>query len=378
MKNSSQSIIPFLRKGALSDTLIHQCFDEKIITTTSDSKKIGPSSLDLSVDLSTLVQVPAVFLPSKKIEPITETLKTLGAQKVDLPYLKKGKVYVAKIKESVYFPRNIFARANPKSSTGRSDIHVNLIADFVPRYDFVPQGYSGDLYVVIRSHSFDIDFSGIEEVSLNQLRFFYNTSGIVGHHELQELVIEKKIISNEHKKRSIMFSDNNIYENKLLLSLDLRDWGNENILGYVAKKNVSEPLIWKTGVNNALDFFEPIEKVSDDRAITLKEKSFYILSSRESVYIPKEYACEMVSFDDSLGELRAHYAGFIDNGWGEKKPRPLTLEVRAYEPTMVYHGQPIASLVLNKTMGNVERGYDEIPSSNYTNQKTAMLGKFFK
>ncbi len=364
--------------GALSDQGLIQCLSERIITNALE-KNIGPSSLDLSIDLNTLVEIPCVFLPSKKVSKIKETLRDLGAQKVvknnDGYFLKRGKVYVAKINEQVRFPMELFGYANPKSSTGRSDIHVQLIGDFITQYDRIPKRWSGDLYVIMRSHSFNITFPEAS-VSLNQLRVFSGQNGILSQNEILNLVKTVPILRNDHKKTNLLLSDF-VNENRIELSLDLRDWGSSDCLGFVAKQNVSKNLIWKVGENKAEDFFEPIQKIKDNRAYMLEKNRFYILSSRESVQVPREYACEMVSFNELHGEIRAHYAGFIDNGWGQKNHRPLTLEVRPYEPLLVYHGQPIASLVFHKMYSPVIKGYDEITTSNYINQQTARLGKFF-
>jgi dCTP deaminase len=365
--------------GALPDHMIEQCIREKIIMNSSQ-ESIPPSSLDLTIDLSSLVEVPYVFLPSKKKSKIEETLHHLEVKKIkknsDGYLIKKGKVYIARIKEEVRLPADLFAYANPKSSTGRSDVHSQLIGDFITQYDRIPKSWSGDLYVIIRSHSFNVLFLD-DQVSLNQLRLFFHKNGILSDVEIIDLARKKAILKNEYKKTNLIFSDF-ITENRIELSLDLRDWGtDDDCLGFIAKKGVKKPLVWKAQENRSEDFFEPIQKVRDDRAFRLEKNRFYILSSRESVYVPRELACEMLSFNDLHGEFRVHYAGFIDNGWGEKGHRPLTLEVRPHENLLAYHGQPVSSLVFYRMFEEVERGYDEIVTSNYKNQKAAKLGKFF-
>lgn len=365
--------------GALPDNMLLQCLSERIITNASE-KQIGPSSLDLTVDLDTLVEIPCVFLPSKKVSTVEETLlRDLKAKKVlkksDGYIIEKGKVYAMRIKEQIRLPGDLFAYANPKSSTGRSDVHVQLIGNFITQYDRIPKSWSGDLWVIARSHSFGILFPE-NNISLNQLRMFFHEDGKLSNSEIINLVKNQIILRNEHKKSNLIFSDF-ITENKIELSIDLRDWGMDDCLGYVAKQNVKNLLVWKAGENKAEDFFEKIQKVKDYRAFQLEKNRFYILSSRESVYIPREYACEMAPFNDLHGDFRAHYAGFIDNGWGEIGHRPLTLEVRPYESLLVYHGQPIASLVLHKMLAPVTKSYDDISTSNYTGQQTARLGKFF-
>ena len=44
--------------------------------------------------------------------------------------------------------------------------------------------------------------------------------------------------------------------------------------------------------------------------------SFISFASRELVRLPPEYCAEMVAFDASSGEVRTHYAGFFDSGFG--------------------------------------------------------------
>ena len=50
--------------------------------------------------------------------------------------------------------------------------------------------------------------------------------------------------------------------------------------------------------------------------LILEPEDFYILCSAESVSIPPELAAEMAAYEASSGELRTHYAGFFDPGFG--------------------------------------------------------------
>lgn len=363
--------------GALSDDSIKQLINERFIKNAL-LENIKPSSLDLQVDLRTLVEIPCVFLPSKNKSTIAQTLEMLDAKNVyqsGKTIIQVGKVYVARVVESINLSqtRGIFARANPKSSTGRSDIHVQLLADFVPAYDTIPQKWSGNLYTLLRPKSFSIEFPD-DIVSLNQMRFFQDERVLISADTLRA-VVGTGIIKNTHRDIPLQFSDIIRGNNRIELSLDLRDLG--DVSGYVAKTGVVKTLIWKKYTNDWQDFFEPLPKILDNKAMIFQKDRFYILSSRESVCIPREYACEMVSFDDTLGEFRSHYAGFIDNGWGQNGHRPLTLELRTNEDMYMYHGQPVAYIVLDQMCASVEKSYDEI-DSNYSDQVTAQLGKFFK
>jgi dCTP deaminase len=343
-------------------------------------ENIKPSSLDIRVNLDTLIEVSTVFMPSVKEMTIAETLATekIGAKKVtktaDGYFIERDKVYIAEVIERIILPPNVSGRANPKSSTGRNDVHVRLLADYSACYDGLPFGWKGKLYVLIKSNSFNILFPN-SIVSLNQIRFFKRNNGLVHSEELENLTYQN-IIRNDHKNMDLYFSDLIHNNSKIKLSIDLRDHGDSP--GYIAKQNVISPLIWRTESNTGSDFFELLQKANGDEAMIFQKNRFYILSSRESVWIPKEFACEMASSDDAFGEIRAHYAGFIDNGWGEQFHRPLTLEVRLAEDMLIYHGQPIVYLTFHHMFDIPDKGYDDGIGSNYSGQKTARLGKFFK
>ena len=48
----------------------------------------------------------------------------------------------------------------------------------------------------------------------------------------------------------------------------------------------------------------------------LQPDVFDSLISSEGVSIPPDYAAEMLAHDPTAGELRTHYAGFFDPGFG--------------------------------------------------------------
>ena len=75
--------------------------------------------------------------------------------------------------------------------------------------------------------------------------------------------------------------------------------------------------------------------------LILEPDEFYLLSSIESVSIPPRLAAEMTAYETAKGELRTHYAGFFDPGFGFGENGRLggiqpVLEVRARDvPFMV-------------------------------------------
>ena len=76
----------------------------------------------------------------------------------------------------------------------------------------------------------------------------------------------------------------------------------------------------------------------------LEPEQFYIFATRERLAIPPDVCAELVAFDATKGELRTHYAGFIDSGFGwspDGSPgAKLVLEIRTHDvPLLLEHGQ---------------------------------------
>ena len=97
------------------------------------------------------------------------------------------------------------------------------------------------------------------------------------------------------------------------------------------------------------DFWERVEP--EDGPLILA-RSFYLLLSHEGVRIPPDYAAEMAAYDPTSGELRTHYAGFFDPGFGDVPDgagTPAVLEVRAHDvPFALEHGQRLCKLTFER------------------------------
>ncbi|MCU1356856.1 MAG: 2-deoxycytidine 5-triphosphate deaminase, partial [Acidimicrobiales bacterium] len=93
-------------------------------------------------------------------------------------------------------------------------------------------------------------------------------------------------------------------------------------------------------------------------------------------------AAEMTAYDPTSGELRTHYAGFFDPGFGYDPTGALAgstaaLEVRAHDvPFMVEHGQRVCKLTFEHMLAAPETLYGQGIGSNYQGQ-TETLGKHF-
>jgi dCTP deaminase len=166
----------------------------------------------------------------------------------------------------------------------------------------------------------------------------------------------------------------------LFLSVDLTG-PPDRIAGYRAKKN-SLPLdLTQTHTYKWKDYWDPVYPEPGSRVV-LEPEVFYLLLSAEGVCIPPDYAAEMLAYDPTAGELRTHYAGFFDPGFGFdprgiKNGSRAALEVRARDvPFMVEHRQPICKLAFERMLETPDVLYGGDIGSNYQGQET-MLSKHF-
>ena len=153
-------------------------------------------------------------------------------------------------------------------------------------------------------------------------------------------------------------------------------------VGYRAKKNSALIDLSKRGEYQANHFWEPVEAFGRRRLI-LEPEEFYLLVSSERVAVNEDLAAEMTAYDPTSGELRTHYAGFFDPGFGypptdEGAGSRAVLEVRAHDvPFALEHGQPIARLEFETMAKPPKRLYGPAIGSSYQNQEL-WLSKHFR
>ncbi len=138
----------------------------------------------------------------------------------------------------------------------------------------------------------------------------------------------------------------------------------------------------KTGAHRVQDYWDRV--YSEERGrIVLDPEAFYLLLSGETVRVPPTLASEMTAYDPTSGELRTHYAGFFDPGFGfdgdkELKGSRAALEVRAHDvPFMVEHGQRVCKLTFQRMLSAPSKLYGQDIGSHYQGQMQT-LGKHFR
>lgn len=341
----------------------------------ANEKNVAPASLDLTISPE-IYRVERIFQP-RPGEKINELIKSIETYPHDLKHpLEKGVTYLARIEENLNLPENVYGYCNPKSSTGRNDIHTRILADGVPRYDAItPVGFKGELWTIINPKSYPIKICAGE--TLSQARFFnHNTK--FDELDLQIALKEFNLIWNSAGDKYYCYDELKIRDNdgSVILTLDLT----QDIVGY--KCYGSNRILDLSRINSysSENFFEPIRK--RDGGIYLRKGDFYILSTKEAVRVPPHLACEMSPMDERSGEFRSHYAGFIDPGWGwgsegEEKGRQITLELRSFEDIVVRDNQPIGKIKFERMAEIPDIIYDKKTTSNYKKQIGPKLSKHF-
>jgi dCTP deaminase len=362
--------------GVLPDRLLGQAIDRGYLSAGDyriAERQVQPASVDLTLG-ETAYRLRASFLPDR--EPVEAKLAELSQGEIDLHrggFLEHRVPYLVELRERLDLPEWLRARANPKSSTGRLDVFTRLITDHNYLFDEVPAGYSGKLYLEVVPISFPVKVR--EGLSLNQLRLIAGTAPRLTDAE----------IAKTHAETPLLYRDGEpvmdlALSGGLLLSIDLTGAGT-GLAGYKARSH-TRLLDLTTGERlPPEDFWEPVHAERGER-IVLDPEAFYLLLSREGVCIPPELASEMVAYDPTSGELRTHYAGFFDPGFGFGPHCPggtrAALEVRAHDvPFMVEHGQVVCKLGFEPMAGPPERLYGREAESHYENQMST-LSRYFR
>jgi dCTP deaminase len=357
-----------------------------------------PNSIDLRLG-EKAYRVRCSFLPEDEtVEDKLERLSQYEISLTDGAILEPNCVYLIPLLEKLHLPSHISpqqtlfngnkegtsyrviseehlsAKANPKSTTGRLDVFTRVITDHSHRFEEIRSGYKGQLYLEVVPKSFPIRIKTGHR--LNQLRMRHGYT-----------LLSDQDILRTHSSNPLLFKENgsplpvdDLKVNEgLFLSVNLHGKKGD-IVGYKAKKH--RDFINLDNINHyeVSEFWEPIYAQQDDHMI-LEPEAFYIFASKERCRIPEHLAAEMIAYDTGSGELRTHYAGFFDSGFGGRikdQGARAVLEVRSHDvPFLIEDGQTFCSMKFEPNTEVPETIYGDDIKSNYQGQELR-LGKHFK
>jgi len=389
-------------KGILPVQQLKKLVEAGIIASHEDfpiqENQYQPNSIDLRLGLKAY-RVRCSFLPENEtVHQKIDKLIQYSFSIEDGAVLEPNSVYIIPLLEELNLPsshfstqkklfngdkhsevrlisqENLTAKANPKSTTGRLDIFTRVITDYSHRFEEIEPGYKGNLFLEVVPKSFPIKVRTGHR--LNQLRV---------RHGLQ--ILSDQDLLRIHGGDPLLFNSDGTplpldevkVNNGLFMSVNLHG-EEDDILGYKAKKHRDLIDLDKINHYEISDFWEPIRASNEDHLI-LEPEAFYIFASKERCRIPKHLAAEMIAYDTGSGELRTHYAGFFDSGFGgtvEDKGARAVLEVRSHDvPFLVEDGQTFCSMRFEPNTEVPDFIYGTDIKSNYQGQGLK-LGKHFK
>ncbi len=360
-------------QGALPYQTIQAMIEQGAITSHNPAA-LQPASLDLSLT-EEIYRMRGSYLP-RKGESIRDIIQrgSLFAHDIGKPLEYNG-IYLIRVAERLKLPANVHAITSNKSSSGRINLRARLIADGVPRFDDIPAGFEGTLWLEVIPKSFPVLVHVGDRI--NQMRFYDGDARL----SAQE---HRALFADQHLLRSLdgqKIAPTEDYVGRgVTMTIDLQS---QERIGWRAK-TVPEAVLDTAQFNHDPQlFFEQIERPHSGE-IVLHPGDFYILSTKERILVPPTYAAEMVSYDASKGEFRSHFAGFFDPGWGwreqeEERGTIGVLEVETYgNPFVLRDGQPICLMVFEHMTETPTKLYGSDLKSNYSAQQGPKLAKWFK
>jgi dCTP deaminase len=314
---------------------------------TVEDKQFQPASLDLRLG-EEVYRVQCSFLPDKdRVQTKLDRYAIHSMSLIKGAVLEPGAVYLIPLMEQLRLPKGIRGRSNPRSTTGRLDVFTRIVTDHSDRFDEVEESYEGPLYLEVLSRSFPIRVTRF--MSLSQLRFIRGNPRL-SDSDGMSLYEEEPLL---YEGDTAVTLPEIMIGGGIFLRASLSGIGGTELVGYKAKRNSGLVDLSQLNHYDLFDFWEPVFRDSKGRVI-LEGGEFYLFTSKEKVRIPPGYAAEMVAYDQASGELRTHYAGFFDPGFGygsggEVMGSVAVLEVRALDaPFMIEDGQRFCRLHMEK------------------------------
>ncbi|PSO53152.1 MAG: 2'-deoxycytidine 5'-triphosphate deaminase [Actinobacteria bacterium QS_5_72_10] len=362
--------------GVLPSQYLHRFIEAGLIDAGEfkiPPENVQPASLDLRL-ARYAYRIRCSFLPGPF--PIGTKLRDLIVDCLDIQdgaVLETNRPYLIPLLETVRLPAGVRGKANPKSSTGRLDVFTRVITDSGHRFDEIPAGYEGPLYLEVVPLSFTVKVR--QGLSLNQLRLQTGATALtdaeISQRHADDGIVYRAGAPLDQSRLSI--------DGGVFLGVDLK--GHNGRVGYRAKDYTPLLDMDARGELDVAAFWESVHSEAGDRIVLAPER-FYLLLSQDAVRVPPDLAGEMTAFDPTSGELRTHYAGFFDPGFGyDTRDGPVgsraALEVRAHDvPFMIEHGQRVCRLTFERMVEPPELLYGEAAGSAYQHQEHTLSKHF--
>ena len=203
------------RGKVLADHKIRELIASGEISGHDLEGRVQPASIDLVLAHGTVWEVAGIpnLTQEFKIEKFIQEY-ALNSHQIDGGItLQRGRVYILGLNVTLQLKRGIHGFANPKSSTGRIDAHAIVIGDGAKEFNVIPEGFEGQLYLILVPQSFPVQVRAGD--SLAQLRLFDGKRNFLdGLSHLKKLHKELSLV---HGSSDPMFTHEGV-----MLHLDLK------------------------------------------------------------------------------------------------------------------------------------------------------------
>lgn len=363
--------------GVLNRRQIQILIDRGLITGDGiSSESLDNSSIDLSLSDEGFRMAHGSVKPTGEHPYSWFIERNQLGQKMEKPAngefkLAAKQTYVFKLRERMeraIGEAGFHGQATAKSSVGRVDVLARLIVDGMDTYEcFDPDGLnkqSGCMYLEITPITFPVRVK--VGVKLSQLRLFYGNPKNV---EIKGEELFRTILHGPGAKNG-----------SLTVDLTNEDIGGLQVAAFCASppENPDESIpLWKESEKPDPCRYWKFKVVDSKNRFPITESNFYLLRSKERISLPKGVAIYCRASDETIGEMRIHYAGFVHPNFGFDRPdgvggTPLIFEVRGHQVNVsLADGEKMANLVFYRMSEDSDDG-----ESEYGNQ-SLKLSKFF-
>jgi dCTP deaminase len=368
--------------GVLNKSQTRQLCEEGLITVDGALDSIlDHSSIDLSLSDQAFRMTKGSVKPSH-LHPYQWFLhKKRGLAEqlspVDGIYeLRSRETYVFKLRERLekeLVEAGIYGQATAKSSIGRVDVLARLIVDGMDTYEsFDPEGLeqrSGEMYLEITPTTFNVKVK--PGISLSQLRLFY---GKPTNAEMRGKELFKTLLHGSGAD-----------DGSLSVDVTSTKIGGLSVGAICAKPAPLEAIpLWKekeeTKRPDPCKYWRFV-KADESSRLKIEETNFYLIRSKERISVPKGVAIYCRASDETIGEMRIHYAGFVHPFFGRRRTdgeigTPLMFEVRGHQVHVsLADGEKMANLTFYRMSQDCED--DDAAEESYETQ-TLEVSKFFR
>jgi len=295
-------------------------------------------------------------------------------------HLQNKKTYLLKINENIAPLKNssIYGQATAKSSIGRMDVLARLIVDGMSTYEeFYPELIgNGSMFLEITPMTFNVKVQPGK--SLSQLRLF---KGRPEDCEIKSKELYRTVVTN------VKSTDGSLSLTTQTIEIDgkkVSAFGSK-----VPTDTIAEYIqLWGEENNDPKNFWDLISPDSKGR-MQIALSRFFIMRSYEKIAVPKGIAVYCRAIDETIGEMRIHYAGFAHPffGYTQETPdsdpvpsgTPLVFEVRGHDVNVsLAHGEKMAKLIFYRMSEDANIKDNPIKKDDKYQKQDLQLSKFFK